>query len=118
MSTRGVNKVILLGNLGKPPEVKYFPNGGAIATVSLATAESWKDKQTGETRERTEWHNIVFKDKLAEIAGQFLRKGSKVYIEGALHTRKWTKDGQDRYTTEIVVQDLQMLDPKPQGEAD
>jgi single-strand DNA-binding protein len=113
---RGVNKVILIGNLGKDPEVKYFPSGGALCNVTLATSESWKDKQTGEQKEKTEWHNVVFNDKLAEIAGQYLKKGSKVYVEGKLTTRKWQdKEGNDRYTTEVRVQDMQMLDGKPGG---
>ncbi len=107
---RGVNKVILIGNLGKDPEVKFFPNGDAFCNCTLATSESWTDKQSNEKKERTEWHNVVFTKKLAEIVGQYLKKGSKVYVEGSLRTRKWEKDGQDRYTTEIVVQDMQMLD--------
>lgn len=112
---RGVNKVILIGNLGKDPEVKYFPSGGALCNVTVATSESWKDKTTGEQKERTEWHNVVFNNKLAEIAGQYLKKGSKVYVEGSLRTRKWEKDGVDRYTTEVLVQEMQMLDGKPGG---
>lgn len=111
MAKRGVNKVILIGNLGKDPEVRYMPSGGAVANVTLATSETWRDKQTGETQERTEWHNVVFFNRLAEIAGEYLRKGSKVYIEGSLRTRKWQdKQGQDRYTTEIVATEMQMLD--------
>jgi single-strand DNA-binding protein len=107
---RGVNKVILIGNLGKDPEVRYMPSGAAVANVSIATSEVWKDKQTGENQERTEWHNVVFFNKLAEIAGEYLRKGSQVYLEGSLRTRKWQdKNGQDRYTTEIIVNDMQML---------
>lgn len=107
---RGVNKVILIGNLGKDPEVRYMPSGGAVANVTLATSETWKDKQSGEKQERTEWHNVVFYNRLAEIAGEYLKKGSKVYVEGSLRTRKWQdKDGQDRYTTEIVASDMQML---------
>ena len=112
---RGVNKVILIGNLGKDPEVKFFPNGDAFCNCTLATSESWVDKQSNEKKERTEWHNVVFTKKLAEIVGQYLKKGSKVYVEGSLRTRKWEKDGQDRYTTEIVVQDMQMLDGKGGG---
>lgn len=112
---RGVNKVILIGNLGKDPEVKFFPNGDAFCNTTLATSESWNDKQSGEKKERTEWHNVVFTKKLAEIVGQYLKKGSKVYVEGSLRTRKWEKDGIDRYTTEIVVQDMQMLDGKGGG---
>ena len=116
---RGVNKVILIGNLGGDPEVRYTPNGSAVCNLSLATSESWKDRQTGQPVERTEWHRIVVFGKLAEIAGQFLRKGSKVYIEGKLQTRKWQdQQGQDRYTTEIVVDingQLQMLDGRQDG---
>ena len=107
---RGVNKVILVGNLGKDPEVRYMPSGGAVANVTIATSESWKDKQTGEQRERTEWHNVVFYNRLAEIAGEYLRKGSQAYIEGSLRTRKWQdKSGQDRYSTEIIASEMQML---------
>ncbi|GMQ96466.1 MAG: single-stranded DNA-binding protein [Gammaproteobacteria bacterium] len=107
---RGINKVILVGNLGKDPEVKYMPSGGAVANVTVATNESWKDKQTGEKQERTEWHNVVFFGKLAEIVGEYLRKGSQVYVEGRLQTRKWQdRNGQDRYTTEIVASEMQML---------
>ena len=113
---RGVNKVILIGNLGKVPEVRYFPSGDAVANATLATTENWKDKQTGEAREATEWHNLTFPGKLGEIAGKYLRKGSKVYVEGSLRTRKWQdKEGRDRYTTEIRVGDMQMLDGKPGG---
>ena len=105
MASRGVNKMILMGNLGKDPETRSFPNGGSVTNISIATSESWKDKQTGEDKEKTEWHNVAIFGKLAEIAAQYLTKGSQVYIEGALQTRKWQdKDGQDRYTTEIVVQ--------------
>ncbi len=115
---RGVNKVILIGNLGKDPEVKYFPSGGALCNVTIATSESWTDKQSGEKKERTEWHNVVFNNKLAEIAGQYLKKGSKVYVEGSLRTRKWQdKEGADRYTTEVLVQDMQMLDGRGAGES-
>ncbi len=113
---RGVNKVILIGNLGKDPEVRYMPSGGAVANVTLATSETWRDKQTGETQERTEWHNVVFFNRLAEIAGEYLKKGSKIYVEGSLRTRKWQdKNGQDRYTTEIVATDMQMLDSRGSG---
>ncbi len=113
---RGVNKVILIGNLGRDPEVRYMPSGGAVANVTLATSESWKDRQTGETQERTEWHNVVFFNRLAEIAGEYLRKGSKIYVEGSLRTRKWQgKDGQDRYTTEIIASEMQMLDSRGSG---
>lgn len=104
MASRGVNKVILVGNLGQDPEVRYMPNGGAVANITLATSETWRDKQTGENRELTEWHRVVLFGKLAEVAGEYLRKGSQVYIEGQLRTRKWQgTDGQDKYTTEIVV---------------
>ncbi len=113
---RGINKVILIGNLGKDPEVRYFPSGDAIANATIATTESWKDKQSGEQKEATEWHNVVFPGKLGEIAGKYLKKGSKVYVEGSLRTRKWQdKEGKDRYTTEVRVQDMQMLDGKPGG---
>ncbi|WP_145566176.1 single-stranded DNA-binding protein [Yersinia massiliensis] len=102
--SKGINKVILVGNLGKDPEVRYMPNGGAVASITLATSESWRDKATGEQKEKTEWHRIVLFGKLAEVAGEYLRKGSQVYIEGALQTRKWQdQSGQDRYTTEVVV---------------
>lgn len=113
---RGINKVILLGHLGKNPEVKYMPNGNAVANITIATSESWKDKNSGHQQDRTEWHRVVIFGKLAEIAGQYLKKGSLVYIEGQLQTRKWTdQSGQDRYTTEIVVNmqgTMQMLDRK------
>ncbi len=107
---RGVNKVILVGHLGRDPEVRYSPSGAAIANVTIATSEGWKDKQTGEQQERTEWHRVVFFSRLAEIAGEYLRKGSQVYVEGRLQTRKWQdQSGQDRYTTEIVANEMQML---------
>ena len=107
---RGINKVILVGHLGADPEVKYMPSGSAVANVSVATTESWKDKNTGEKVEKTEWHRVVFFARLAEIVGEYLRKGSQIYVEGRLQTRKWqAKDGGDRYTTEIVASDLQML---------
>lgn len=113
MASRGVNKVILVGNLGTDPETRFMPSGGSVTNVSLATSESWKDKQTGQPQERTEWHRVVFFNRLAEIAGEYLRKGSKVYVEGALRTRKWQdKAGQDRYTTEIVASEMQMLDSR------
>ena len=113
---RGVNKVILIGNLGKDPEVRYMPNGQAVANVTIATSETWKDKTSGEQKEQTEWHRVVFFRRLAEIAGEYLKKGSKVYIEGRLQTRKWqNKDGQDQYTTEIVANEMQMLDSKGAG---
>lgn len=118
--SKGVNKVILVGNLGKDPEVRYMTNGGAVASITLATSESWRDKATGEQKEKTEWHRIVLFGKLAEVAGEHLRKGSQVYIEGALQTRKWQdQSGQDRYTTEVVVNvggTMQMLGSK-QGDS-
>jgi len=104
MASRGVNKVILIGHLGQDPEVRYMPNGNAVVNMTLATSENWKDKNTGESKEKTEWHRIVLFGKLAEIAGEYLRKGSQVYIEGSLQTRKWQdQNGLDRYTTEIIV---------------
>jgi single-strand DNA-binding protein len=107
---RGINKVILVGNLGSDPEVRYTASGDAVANINVATAESWKDKQTGEKQERTEWHRVVMFKRLGEIAGEYLKKGSQVYIEGKLQTRKWQdKNGNDRYTTEIVANDMQML---------
>lgn len=111
---RGVNKVILVGNLGRDPEVRYLPSGGAVANITVATSESWKDKATGAMQEQTEWHRVVFYGRLAEIAGEYLRKGSKVYLEGSIHTRKWQdkQTGQDRYSTEIKGNALQMLDTK------
>jgi single-strand DNA-binding protein len=110
---RGVNKVILVGNCGQDPDTKFMPSGGAVTNISVATSESWKDKQTGQPQERTEWHRVVFFNRLAEIAGEYLRKGSKVYIEGSLRTRKWQdQSGQDRYTTEIVASEMQMLDSR------
>ena len=114
---RGINKVILIGNLGADPEVRYMPQGGAVANMTIATSESWTDKATNERKEQTEWHRVVIYQRLAEIAGEYLRKGSKVYIEGKLKTRKWTdKDGVERYTTEIVANELQMLDGRGEGQ--
>ena len=112
--TRGVNKWIGIGNLGGDPETKYMPSGGAVTNITVATSESWKDKQTGEPQERTEWHRVVFFNRLAEVAGEYLRKGSKIYVEGSLRTRKWQdkETGADRYTTEIVGANMQMLDSK------
>jgi single-strand DNA-binding protein len=107
---RGVNKVILIGNLGQDPEVRYMPNGNAVTNITLATSESWKDRETGQPQERTEWHRVVFFRRLAEIAGEYLHKGSQVYIEGKLQTRKWQdQSGADRYTTEIVANEMQIL---------
>lgn len=109
--SKGVNKAIILGNLGADPEVRYTPNNTAVCNASVATSERWRDKQTGEDREKTEWHRVVLFNRLGEVAGEYLRKGSKVYIEGRLQTRKWQgQDGQDRYTTEIVANEMQMLD--------
>lgn len=113
---RGINKVIIVGNVGNDPEVRYMPNGSAVASISVATTESWKSKDTGDRQERTEWHRIVLFNRLGEIAGEYLRKGAKVYIEGSLRTRKWQdKNGQDRYTTEIVANEMQMLDSRGAG---
>ncbi|HED16063.1 MAG TPA: single-stranded DNA-binding protein [Gammaproteobacteria bacterium] len=113
---RGVNKVILVGNLGKDPEIRYMPSGGAAANITIATSESWKDKQTGEQKERTEWHRVVFFGRLAEIVGEYLKKGSQVYVEGSLRTNKWQdKSGNDRYTTEIIANEMQMLGSRSGG---
>jgi len=110
---RGINKVIIVGNLGADPETRYMPSGSAVTNLSVATSEQWKDKQTGEQKERTEWHKVAMFNRLAEIAAEYLRKGSQVYIEGKLRTRKWQDNqGQDRYTTEIVASEMQMLDSK------
>ncbi|KJY82036.1 single-stranded DNA-binding protein [Vibrio galatheae] len=122
MASRGVNKVILVGNLGSDPEVRYMPNGSAVANITIATSESWRDKATGEQREKTEWHRVALFGKLAEVAGEYLRKGSQVYVEGQLQTRKWQdQSGQERYTTEVVVQGyngvMQMLGGRAQGGA-
>jgi single-strand DNA-binding protein len=107
---RGINKVILVGNLGQDPETRYMPSGKAVTNLRLATSDSWKDKQTGEQREQTEWHSIVMYDRLAEIAAEYLRKGSQIYVEGRLKTRKWQdKEGKDRYTTEVIASEMQML---------
>ena len=119
MASRGVNKVILIGNLGNEPDVRYMPSGDPVANVSIATSESWRDKNTGEQKEVTEWHRVVFIGKIADIVKQYLHKGSKVYVEGQLRTRKWQdKDGQERYTTEIIVGvggTMQMLDSRGSG---
>jgi single-strand DNA-binding protein len=113
MAQRGVNKVILVGNCGQDPEMKYLPSGSAVTNISLATSEVWKDKQSGQQQERTEWHRVVFFNRLAEIVGEYVKKGSKVYVEGRLQTRKWQdQSGQDRYTTEIVASEMQMLDSR------
>ena len=114
---KGINKVILVGNLGKDPETRYMPSGGAVTNVTLATSESWNDKNTGQRVDKTEWHRVVFFNKLAEIAGEYLKKGSKVYVEGKLQTRKWQdQNGQDRWTTEIVANEMQMLDSRGGGD--
>ncbi len=111
---RGINKVILVGNLGADPETRYTPSGSAVTKIRIATSESWKDKQSGERQERTEWHKVVFFGRLAEISGEYLKKGSQVYIEGSLRTDKWQdQSGQDRYTTEIVANEMQMLGGRP-----
>jgi single-strand DNA-binding protein len=112
---RGINKVILVGNLGNDPDTRSLPNGGTVANISIATSESWKDKNTGQQQERTEWHRIVFFNRLAEIVTQYLKKGSSVYIEGALRTRQWDKDGQKHYTTEVVASEMQMLGGRGDG---
>lgn len=112
VASRGINKVILVGNLGNDPEVRYMPNGNAVANVSLATSDSWKDKATGEQQEKTEWHRVVFFNRLAEIVEQYVKKGSKLYVEGRLQTRSWEQDGVKRYSTEIVANEMQMLDSR------
>ncbi|WZL14780.1 single-stranded DNA-binding protein [Vibrio phage vB_VpaM_XM1] len=121
MASRGINKAILVGNLGQDPDVRYMPNGSAVANITIATSDSWRDKATGEQREKTEWHRVVLFGKLAEVAGQYLKKGSQVYIEGQLQTRKWQdQSGQDRCSTEVIVQVfngvMQMLGGRPQGQ--
>ena len=116
MASRGINKVIIVGNLGQDPEVRFMPNGSAVANLTVATSETWKDKQSGEQKEKTEWHRIVIYQRLAEIAGEYLKKGSKVYLEGRLQTRKWqNQQGADQYTTEIVANEMQMLDSRGQS---
>ena len=121
MASRGVNKVILVGNLGNDPETRFFPDGGAVTNASIATSETWKDKQTGQMQEKTEWHRVVFRDRgnfrLGQIAGEYLKKGSKVYVEGRLQTRKWQdKAGVDHYTTEVLANEMQMLDSRNAGQ--
>lgn len=117
MASRGINKVILIGNLGGDPELKNLPSGNAVVNFSVATSESWKDKQTGAQQEKTEWHRIVMFNRLAEVAGEYLKKGSKVYLEGKLQTRKWqSEDGMEHYTTEIVANQMQMLDSRPSAD--
>ena len=112
---RGINKVILVGNLGRDPETRYMPSGGAVTNVSIATSRSWRDRDSGEQKERTEWHRIVFFNRLAEIASEYLKRGSKVYVEGELRTREWEREGQKHYTTEIVANEMQMLDSRGEG---
>ncbi len=113
MASRGINKVILVGRLGKDPETRYMPSGGAVTNITMATSETWRDKQSGQNQERTEWHRVVFFNRLAEIAGEYLKKGSLIYIEGSIRTRKWQdQQGNDRYTTEIVANEMQMLDSR------
>ncbi|HAT2715694.1 TPA: single-stranded DNA-binding protein [Aeromonas hydrophila] len=120
MASRGINKVILIGNLGQDPEVRYTSGGSAVTSITLATSETWRDKQTGEQKERTEWHRVVFMGKIAEVAGEYLKRGSQVYVEGKLRTDKWKdQSGQDRYSTQVVVDGftgvMQMLGGRPQG---
>ncbi len=116
MASRGVNKVILVGNVGGDPEVRYMPSGNAVVNLTLATSETWKDKNSGENVEKTEWHRVVFFNRLAEIVGEYVRKGSKLYIEGRLQTRSWEQDGVKRYSTEIVASEMQMLDSRGAGQ--
>lgn len=115
MASRGVNKVILVGNVGADPETRYMPNGNAVTNVTLATSETWKDKNTGEQQERTEWHRLTFYQRLAEIVAEYVRKGSKLYVEGRLQTRSWEQDGVKRYATDIIVNEMQMLDSRSGG---
>ena len=112
MASRGVNKVILVGNVGNDPEVRYMPNGNAVANISIATSDSWKDRNTGEQQERTEWHRVVFFNRLAEIVEQYVKKGTKLYLEGRLQTRSYEQDGVKKYSTEIVANEMQMLDSR------
>ena len=112
MARSGINKVIIVGNLGQDPEIKYTAGGAAVTTLSIATSDSWKDKDSGMDQERTEWHRVVLWRRLAEVAGEYLKKGSKVYIEGQLQTRKWEQEGQTRYTTEVIARDMQFLDSR------
>jgi single-strand DNA-binding protein len=115
MANRGVNKVILVGNIGQDPEVRYLPDGSAVASLSLATSVVWKDKTTGQPQERTEWHRVSFFGRLAEIVKDYVHKGSKIFVEGSLRTRKWDKDGQTHYATEVIADEMQLLDGKPAG---
>ncbi len=116
MASRGINKVILVGNVGGDPEVRYMPSGSAVVNLTLATSETWKDKNTGDNVEKTEWHRVVFFNRLAEIVGEYVRKGSKLYVEGRLQTRSWEQDGVKRYATEIVANEMQMLDSRGAGQ--
>jgi single-strand DNA-binding protein len=116
MASRGINKVILVGNVGQDPETRYMPNGGAVTNLSIATSDSWKDKNTGDQQERTEWHRVVFYQRLAEIVAEYVKKGSKVYVEGSLRTRSWEQDGVKRYATEIIASEMQMLDGRGEGQ--
>ena len=118
MASRGINKVILVGNVGQDPETRYMPNGGAVTNLSIATSESWKDKNSGEQQERTEWHRVVFYQRLAEIVAEYVKKGSKIYVEGSLRTRSWEQDGVKRYATEIIANEMQMLDGRGEGRGD
>lgn len=119
MASRGINKVILVGTLGADPETRYMPSGGAVTNIRLATSETWKDKQSGDRQERTEWHRVVLFNRLGEIAAEYLRKGSQIYVEGQIRTRKWQgNDGQDKYTTEIVANEMQMLGGKTKNRSD
>lgn len=115
MASRGINKVILVGNVGGDPETRYMPNGNAVTNITLATSETWKDKNTGEQQERTEWHRITFYQRLAEIVAEYVRKGSKLYVEGRLQTRSWEQDGIKRYATDIIANEMQMLDSRSGG---
>ncbi|MDE0759425.1 MAG: single-stranded DNA-binding protein [Pseudomonadales bacterium] len=112
---KGINKVIIVGNLGRDPETRFMPSGGAVTNVSVATSKSWRDRESGEQKERTEWHRVVFFNRLAEIAGEYLKRGSKIYLEGELRTREWEREGQKHYTTEIVANEMQMLDGRGDG---
>ncbi len=118
MASRGINKVILVGNVGQDPETRYMPNGGAVTNLSIATSESWKDKNSGEQQERTEWHRVVFYQRLAEIVAEYVKKGSKIYVEGSLRTRSWEQDGVKRYATEIIASEMQMLDGRGESRGD
>lgn len=115
MASRGINKVILVGNVGQDPETRYMPNGNAVTNITLATSETWKDKNTGEQQERTEWHRVTFYQRLAEIVAEYVRKGSKLYVEGRLQTRSWEQDGIKRYATDIIANEMQMLDSRGSG---